>query len=453
MSLKKNDIKEMEITGMTAEGNGVGRLDGMAVFVPASAPGDMLLVRVVKILKNYAFGKIEKIIKPAQCRMEPGCSVFHQCGGCAYRHIRYEEELLIKEQRVRDVIARIAGLRETLVQPILRASDEKRYRNKAQLPFAVDKEKNVQVGFYALHSHRVVACNDCMLQPKVFCTAMDTVKQWAKQSGVTVYNEESQQGCLRHLYLRLGEKTKELMVCIVANQAKLPKERKLIEQLKERVPGLCSVVLNINCEKTNVILGKTCRTLWGRGFILDELCSLQFALSPLSFYQVNRTQAKCLYRLAAEYAMLNKEDVLLDLYCGTGTIGLSMAHQAKEVIGVEVVPQAVENAKENAKRNGIENARFLCADAAKAAQMLQQQGVLPQVIVIDPPRKGCAAALVDTIVQMHPKRVVYVSCDPATLARDLKLFSQRGYQAVTIQPVDMFPRTAHVECVAWMQKL
>lgn len=452
MALKKNDIETITITGMTAEGNGVGRICDMAVFVPASAPGDVLSVRIVKVLKNYAFGKIEKIMQPSKDRVEPDCPVFAQCGGCAYRHLSYEAELIVKEQRVRDAVTRIAGLSEELINPIVGAASSGRYRNKAQLPFAVGKGKTLEMGFFAPHSHRVVACGDCLLQPTVFRAAMDAVKKWAQECSPSVYEEEGHKGLLRHLYLRLGEKTNEVMVCLVANGEQVPCENRLVELLCENVPGIKSVVLNVNTERTNVIVGKKCRTLWGKESITDELCSLHFSLSPRSFYQVNRAQAERLYRLAADFAKLTKEDVLLDLYCGTGTIGLSMAHLVKEVIGVEVVKQAVRDAGVNAQNNGITNARFLCADAAQAAAQLNEQGVKPDVVIIDPPRKGCAPGLIGTIAALSPKRVVYVSCDPATLSRDLKLFAQEGYRTLAVTPVDMFPRTAHVEAVALLDR-
>ena len=309
------------------------------------------------------------------------------------------------------------------------------------------------LGFYANRSHRIVQCDDCALQPKEFQTAVHAFSQWMTTSGETVYEETTHQGVLRHLYIREGSSTGERMVCIVANSNRLKQEDRLVECLKNSVPGLKSIVLNVNREKTNVILGKQFRTLWGTDTITDTLCGLSFQIAPASFYQVNREQAERLYQIAGSYAALTGEEVLLDLYCGTGTIGLTMAHAAKQLIGVEIVPEAIENAKENAKRNGISNSEFLCGDAAKAAVTLQKRGIRPDVVILDPPRKGCDEQLIQTVSEMAPRRIVYVSCDPATLSRDLKRFTEVGYKPQEVTPVDLFPRTAHVENVCLLEQI
>ena len=450
--IRKNDIFEADITAMTAEGSGICRVEGMAVFVPGTAVGDRCAVRIVKVLRKYAFGRLEKLLVPSPDRIAPDCPVAAQCGGCVYRHIRYEAELQIKTQRVRDALERIGGLQDFQMEPILAAPDRCRYRNKCQLPIGLSKDGALQLGFYAVNSHRIVNTESCLLQPEAFDRAAAAFRRWYAVLGESVYDEASHSGVLRHLYMRRGEMSGEMMVCVVANGAALHEEALLVEMLREAVPEITGVLLNINRERTNVVLGKTCRTLWGKDTITDTLCGLAFEIAPHAFYQVNRTQAERLYGKAAEYAGLTGTETLLDLYCGTGTIGLSMAKNAKKLIGAEIVPAAVENARRNAERNAIQNAEFLCADAAEAARILFERGEKPDVIVIDPPRKGCDSALIATIAAMRPKRVVYVSCDPATLARDLKLFRESGYKTETVTPADMFPGTAHVETVVLLSK-
>lgn len=452
MDLKKNDFIDLEITGYTAQGSGVGRYNDIAVFVPLAAKGDRLRVKILKTAKTYAFGRIDKIIKASEDRIALDCAQFAQCGGCVYRHIAYAAELQAKQQMVQDALERIGGFRGIAVQPIVGAKDPDRYRNKAQLPIGRGPDGTIRMGFFANHSHRIIPCEECLLQPEEFTAAMEAFRQWAQQSGDSVYEEETRKGRLRHLYLRKANATGEVMACVVVNGNGVHYEPELVNILKEKVPGLKSVIINVNREKTNVVLGKKCRTVWGSDTITDTLCGLNFHISPMSFYQVNRDQAERLYTIAGEYAGLTGKETLLDLYCGTGTIGLSMAKNAAKVIGVEIVEQAVEDAKKNARENRIDNAEFLCADAAEAASMLKNRGERPDVVIIDPPRKGCDASLIETIAGMEPQRVVYVSCDPATLARDLKLFFQKGYEPQQVTPVDMFPRTNHVETVVLMSR-
>lgn len=448
MDLKKNDVIELSITGMTAEGMGVGRHEGLAVFVPLTAPGDVIRTKIVKTAKNYAYGRLEEVLAPSPDRIEPDCPVFAQCGGCCYRHISYEAELKIKTDRVRDALTRIGGFDSLPLRPILGAGSRDGYRNKALLPLGEKKDGTLAMGFYAVNSHRIVDCESCRLQPEEFNAAMKAFRQWAAKYGDPIYKEENHSGRMRRLYLRKGEKSGEIMACVVVNGNGLHHEQELVSALREAVPGLASVTINSNRDKTNVALGKKCRTAWGGDVIRDTLCGLTFRLSPLSFYQVNRRQAERLYEKAAEYADLTGKETLLDLYCGAGTIGLSMAGKTKKLIGVEIVPEAVENARQNATDNGITNAEFLCGDASQAAAELARRGEKPDVIVLDPPRKGCARELIETVVSFSPKRIVYVSCDPATLARDLKYFAELGYPPVEAAPVDMFPATAHVETVA-----
>jgi 23S rRNA (uracil1939-C5)-methyltransferase len=449
---KKNDLISLTITGMTSEGSGVGRHDGIVIFVANTAVGDQITARIIKVSKSYCIGKIETLDVPSPDRIPVDCPVFSQCGGCVYRHLSYESELQIKEQRVADVLHHIGGLESLPLHPIVGAEQTDRYRNKAQLPIGKDRDGRIIFGFYASRSHRIIRCDDCALQPVEFQGAMKAVTQWWEETGETIYDETTHRGKLRHLYLREGSATLERMVCLVINGSSVAKEERLVSLLRTHVPGLKSVVLNENREDTNVILGKRFRTLWGSDTITDTLCGLQFRIAPPSFYQVNRDQAERLYTIAGEYAGLTGQETLLDLYCGTGTIGLTMAHKAKRLIGVEIIPEAIENAKENAKENGISNAEFLCGDASVAAATLEKRGLSPDVIILDPPRKGCDPQLIATVVRMNPERIVYVSCDPATLSRDVKQLGQCGYTVTDGTPVDLFPRTSHVETVVLLTK-
>ena len=450
--LSKNQILPITITGITAEGSGVGHSgDGMAVFVPFTAIGDEIDCRIVKVNARHAFGKLETVRIPSPHRLEAvDCPVFGKCGGCVYRHVDYAAEQQYKWQRVADALSRIGGL-SIIPEPLVGCEDPDRYRNKGQYPVAAGEHRPL-IGLYAARSHRVVEQHDCLLQPESFKTILDIVGKWAKKAGVSLYDETTKQGLLRHIYIRKGARSGEVMVCLVSTSGKLPQTDRLVAELKEAVPNLASVMVNLNKKDTNVILGDNGFTLYGNDHIVDRLCGLTFRLSPLSFYQVNTEQAEKLYTLAAEAAGLTGDEVLLDLYCGTGTIGLSMAHKAKQLIGVEIVPEAVEDARLNARENGITNARFLTADAAQAATQLEKEGIRPDVVILDPPRKGCDEALVETVARMAPSRVVYVSCDPATLSWDLKRFADQGYETTAVTPVDMFPRTHHVESVASLKR-
>lgn len=456
-AVKKNEIVTFHITGYTSEGSGVGRLndqpDGLAVFVPHAAIGDWLKVRIVKPASHYAFGRIEEILSPSPDRISPDCDCCPPCGGCVFRHISYEAECQAKWEKVRDCLTRLGGIDHPTMEPIMAAPSPLRYRNKAEFPLGVDESGNPVLGFYAPRSHRIIPCRSCLLQPAIFDEIAAVFLQWVKQSGNPVYQETEHRGVLRHLYLRYAGSTGQVMVCVVANATQLKDEEELCHLLTSRFPQITSIILNRNQEKTNVILGPDCRTLYGTPELTDTLCGLQIRLSPLSFYQVNREQTQRLYQKAAELCRLTGQETLLDLYCGAGTIGLSMAHKVKKVIGVEIVPEAVENARGNAKTNGIQNAEFLCMDAPQAAQHLKEQGLTPDVVVLDPPRKGCGEALCHTVSDMAPARVVYVSCDPATLARDLTYFAANGYHLVTAVPVDLFPRTRHIETVVLLSKL
>lgn len=452
MPLKKNDIVRLAVSGTTAEGQGVGRTEeGYVVFIPGAAEGDLLDVRILKVTKTVAYGKIEAIITPSPERVEPDCPAFPRCGGCVFRHIRYEEELRIKHRRVVDAFRKIGGI-EASLRPIVGAEAPCGYRNKAQFPVGQSGE-DLLIGFFAPHSHRIVPCKSCALQPPIFEQVLKLTEEHIRTYHISVYDEARHEGLLRHIYLRYAAGTKQLMVCLVLNGDFFPHADKLISRLRGEIPQLKSFLINRNTEKTNVVLGKTCLTLYGSDTITDTLCGLSVEISPLSFYQVNRAQTERLYRLAGDCASLTGRETVLDLYCGAGIIGLSMAGRAKQVIGVEIVPEAVENAKRNAVRNGIHNARFLCSDVSGAASLLAGENISPDVVILDPPRKGCAPGLLETVAsRMDPKRIVYVSCDPATLARDCARLSSLGYSVEHAIPVDMFPRTSHVECVVLMSK-
>lgn len=445
--IKKNDEIVLEISDYTADASGVGRYEGMAVFVPLTAVGDKALVKILKVKKTYAYGKLIKLLKTSSDRQENSCSVFSRCGGCALRHISYEAERLHKEIKVYETIKRIGGV-DMKPQPILFGSPD-RYRNKAQYPVSGDGK----MGFYAFHSHRIIPCEDCLLQPEIFGALTRVTEEWISENNISIYDEEKHQGLLRHIYIRIAESTDEIMFTAVINGKNLPFSDKLTEKLIG-VAGekLKSVILNINTKDTNVILGEECICIYGSPHITDILCGVKVRLNALSFYQVNRTMAEKLYQKAAEYAdPLGK--TVLDLYCGAGTIGLSMARKAEQIIGVEIIPEAIEDAKFNAKENGIENARFICSDATKAAEKLAEENLKPDVVIVDPPRKGCSEELIATITRdFAPERVVYVSCDPATLARDIKIFGENGYILKEYTPADLFPRTSHCECVALLYK-
>ena len=448
--VNKNDEFNLKITGYTSEGGGVGKFDGQAIFVENTAVGDEILCHIIKAKKSYAVGKAVKILKPSKSRTEPECESFKACGGCSFGHVKYEDELKYKAQKVRDAFERIGGI-STEFKPIIPSPVTDRYRNKAQYP--VRRENGIlNIGFYAKKSHRVIDNGDCLLQPAEFSEIIGIFRKWIEENNITVYNENINKGLLRHIYLRKAFATGEIMVCAVINGSDLPQSSELMEKLKS-VNGFRTLVVNINREATNVVLGDTCTALYGDGCITDILCGVKIKLSPLSFYQVNRDGAELLYKKAAEYAAPTPDQTILDLYCGTGTIGLSMARKVKKTVGVEIIPEAIEDAKENAELNGIENAEFICGDASAAAEKLKAEGIKPDTVILDPPRKGCAEELLQTVAQINPKKIVYVSCDPATLARDCARLLPLGYTVKEVTPVDMFPRTSHVETVAMLTKV
>ena len=455
MPLQKNQILTLRIERLSSDGSGVAHsADGEAVFVPGTAPGDEARVRIVKDCGRYAFGILDELLTPSPDRVPVDCPVAGPCGGCSLRHLDYAAELRAKQESVLDAFRRIGGL-EVPVLDILPSPEVDRYRNKVQFPVGVDKNGAPCIGFYAGRTHRIVPCPDCKLQPGVLNEIGNALCAFFAQQGIRPYDEQSGKGLVRHIFLRRGAHSGQIMVCLVCTRAKLPNAEQLCTALREQFPAISTILLNVNAKNTNVILGSENHILYGPGYIEDTLCGVPVRLGPLSFYQVNTLAAERLYGVAAQYAQLTPDDTLLDLYCGMGTIGLSMADQCRGLIGVEIVPEAIESAKANAARMGeavAAKSRFFCADAGQAATQLAAEGLHPDIVMLDPPRKGCDEATLSAVVRMAPRRVVYVSCNPATAARDAAWLEQNGYHAEKVQPVDLFPRTKHVECVIALSK-
>ncbi len=455
MPLQKNQILTLRIERLSSDGSGVAHsADGEAVFVPGTAPGDEARVRIVKDCGRYAFGILAELLTPSPDRIPVDCPVAGPCGGCSLRHLDYAAELRAKQESVLDAFRRIGGL-EVPVLDILPSPDVDRYRNKVQFPVGIDKNGVPCIGFYAGRTHRIVPCPDCKLQPSVLNEIGNALCAFFAQQGIRPYDEQSGKGLVRHIFLRRGAHSGQIMVCLVCTRAKLPHAEQLCTALRGQFPAISTILLNVNAKNTNVILGSENHILYGPGYIEDTLCGVPVRLGPLSFYQVNTLAAERLYGVAAQYAQLTPDDTLLDLYCGMGTIGLSMAEQCRELIGVEIVPEAIESAKANAARMGkavAAKSRFFCADAGQAATQLAAEGLHPDIVMLDPPRKGCDEATLSAVVRMAPRRVVYVSCNPATAARDAAWLEQNGYHAEKVQPVDLFPRTKHCECVIALSK-
>ena len=447
--LIKNQIYETVITDYTAEGQGVAHIEGCAVFVPNAIVGEIVRVRIEVAKKTWAAGKIVEILEKSSHRVNRACPVAKLCGGCDFHHMDYDEETRLKADRVRQALNRIGG--ESLENlPILSAPTCRGYRNKAQYPVS-QKKGRAFAGFFKAGTHQVVENSRCLILPEETDRVKDAVMDYVNQFRVTVYDETAQKGLLRHIYVRRGVVSGQILVCLAINGRSIPRPEELIQRL-QKIPGFATLVLSVNTKKGNTVLGEEFITLYGPGWIEDTLCGLTFRLSPRSFYQVNHHQAQRLYETAIAQAQITKDDTVLDLYCGVGTITLAMAGAAGKVIGVEVVPQAVEDARDNAIRNGIENAEFICGDAGQAALELEERGIRADVVVVDPPRKGLNADTIQALHRFAPRRIVYVSCDPATLARDVKLLKERGYTLQNAIAADLFPRCAHVESVVTLQK-
>ena len=441
MELAKNQEHTVTIEGYGEGGMGVARIDGRVVFVHGALRGEKCRVLILKTLKSVAFAKVLEVLEPSSERITPDCPYFPRCGGCTYRHIRYEEELRLKKQRVQDNLSRIGGS-DVTVEEILGAQDTLRYRNKAQYPVS----KDGAVGFYRARTHEVIECEHCLLVKPEADAAAEALREYMQSCRVAGYDEKTGRGLVRHLYVR-SNAAGESLVCVLVNGDKLPKEDRLVTLLRDACPKCTGIVLGTNTKKGNVILGDRYRTLWGSDRLEDTLCGKTFRLSVPSFYQVNRVQAERLYAKAIEFAGLTGQETVLDLYCGAGTITLALSDHAKKVLGAEIVPEAIDDARENAARNGVKNAEFFCGDASDVAKKLARENLRPDVITVDPPRKGLAADVVESIAEMQPGRVVYVSCDSATMARDVKHLADLGYTAQRACAVDMFPRADHVETV------
>ena len=447
MELAKNQEHTVTIEGYGEGGMGVARIDGRVVFVHGALRGEKCRVLILKTLKSVAFAKVLEVLEPSSERITPDCPYFPRCGGCTYRHIRYEEELRLKRQRVQDNLSRIGGS-DVTVEEILGARDTLRYRNKAQYPVS----KDGAVGFYRARTHEVIECEHCLLVKPEADAAAEALREYMQSCRVAGYDEKTGRGLVRHLYIR-SNAAGESLVCVLVNGDKLPKEDRLVTLLRDACPKCTGIVLGTNTKKGNVILGDRYRTLWGSDRLEDTLCGKTFRLSVPSFYQVNRIQAERLYAKAIEFAGLTGQETVLDLYCGAGTITLALSDHAKKVLGAEIVPEAIDDARENAARNGVKNAEFFCGDASDVAKKLARENLRPDVITVDPPRKGLAADVVESIAEMQPGRVVYVSCDSATMARDVKRLADLGYTAQRACAVDMFPRADHVETVCLLSKL
>ena len=446
-ALEKNRIYRAHIDGYSSEGLGIARIDGQVVFVHGAVRGETCDVLVMKVLKNAAFGKIAALAEPSPARRQPDCPYYGRCGGCDFRHMSYDEELWAKRARVQDALTRIGGA-EVTVEEILGAEQPLHYRNKSIYPISPAGE----VGFYRARSHQVVHVEHCLIQKPEADALAQAVRDYIARFQVEPYNEATGRGLLRHLYVRTSCRG-ESLACLLVNGSRLPHEQELVDMLRAAAPGVCGVVLGENTRRGNAILGDRYRTLWGRDYLTDTLCGLELRLSVPSFYQVNHDQAQRLYEKALEYAGLTGRELAVDLYCGAGTITQVLARRARHVIGGEIVPEAIRDAEDSARRNGVGNVEFLCGDASRLAAELRQRGLRPDVICVDPPRKGLAPDVVEAAASMTPGRIVYVSCDPATLARDVARFAPLGYCPVRACAVDLFPGTAHVETVCLLSKL
>lgn len=451
IEIKKNEDYILDIESYGHEGEGVGKINNYTVFIKGAIKGERVKVKLIKANKNYGIGKLLEVIEPSSSRREAVCPIYKRCGGCNLQHISYEEQLEFKTQRVKEVISRVGKLENVKVHPTLGMEVPYNYRNKVQLPVGY-KDGNVEVGFYAPRSHDIIPMESCFIQSKVGDKVIEILKDWMNKYKVKAYDEKTHSGVVRHIMIREGFKTKEVMVVIVTKGTKLQNSNVLVEELKASIPNLKSVIQNINNDKTNVILGLKSITLWGSDNISDYIGEFKFNISPLSFFQVNPLQTEVLYKKALEYAELNGNETVFDAYCGTGTISLFLSKNAKKVYGIEIVPQAIDNANENKLANGVDNVEFIVGKSEEEIPRLIKSGITPDVIMLDPPRKGCEESLLHAIAEVNPKRIVYVSCDPATLARDLGILDVLGYKTIEVQPVDMFPQGHHVESVAKIVK-
>lgn len=450
--VKKNDYIDVEFVDLTHEGQGVAKIDGFPVFVPGGLPGESAQIKILNVKKNYGYGKLIEIKEKSPYRVEIPKEDMHKYGGCQLHHMSYEGQLQFKQNLVEQTLTRIGKLQDVNIHPIIGMEQPFHYRNKAQVPVG-ERNGRLITGFYRPRTHEIIDTDESVIHMEAINDAIKIVKEICSELGVTAYNEEAHTGVLRHIMARFGRKTDELMIVLITRTEKLPHRKEIVEKIVAALPNVKSIVHNVNPKRTNVILGERTQVLWGQNVIYDYIGNVKFAISPRSFYQVNPVQTQVLYDKALAYTGLTGEEIVIDAYCGIGTISLFLAQQAKKVYGVEVVPDAINDAKKNADLNGITNVEFTVGEAETVIPNWAKEGIHADVIVVDPPRKGCDAALLKTIIEMKPKRVVYVSCNPATLARDLGILEAGGYQTVEVQPVDMFPMTMHVECCALLKKI
>lgn len=450
--VKKNDYIDVEFVDLTHEGQGVAKIDGFPVFVPGGLPGEYAQIKILNVKKNYGYGKLIEIREKSPYRVEIPKEDMHKYGGCQLHHMSYEGQLQFKQNLVEQTLTRIGKLQDVNIHPIIGMEQPFHYRNKAQVPVG-ERNGRLITGFYKPRTHEIIDTDESVIHMEAINDAIKIVKEICSELGVTAYNEEAHTGVLRHIMARFGRKTDELMIVLITRTEKLPHRKEIVEKIVAALPNVKSVVHNVNPKRTNVILGEKTQVLWGQNVIYDYIGNVKFAISPRSFYQVNPVQTKVLYDKALAYTGLTGEEIVIDAYCGIGTISLFLAQQAKKVYGVEVVPDAINDAKKNADLNGNTNVEFSVGEAEVVIPNWAEEGIHADVIVVDPPRKGCDAALLKTIIEMKPKRVVYVSCNPATLARDLGILEADDYQTVEVQPVDMFPMTMHVECCALLKKI
>lgn len=452
MNYQKNDILTVTIEDMGHDGEGIGKADGYTLFVKDAVIGDVIEAKIMKARKNYAYARLMRILEPSPHRVDPACPTARPCGGCQLQMMEYPEQLRFKQKKIEGNLKRIGGFEEIPMEPIVGMEHPFRYRNKAQFPVGTDKDGNLVTGFYAGRTHDIISSRDCLLGVKENQQVLDAVLGWMEANQIPAYNEATGKGLVRHILIRYGFRTGELMVCLVINGDRVPAQEALVERLCG-ISGMTSITTSTNKERTNVIMGNKIRTLWGTPYISDFIGEVKYQISPLSFYQVNPVQTEQLYGLALEFAGLTGKETVWDLYCGIGTISLFLAQKAEKVYGVEIVPAAIEDARRNARLNGIDNAEFFVGKAEEVLPRMYEAGeARADVIVVDPPRKGCDAALLETLVKMQPEKIVYVSCDSATLARDLKWLCERGYEVKRVRGVDMFPMTVHVETVVLLSK-
>lgn len=454
MKIKKNDELIIDIHDIGQQGEGIGKYEGYTLFVNNATIGDKVRVKLMKAKKNYGYARLLEVIEPSPYRVKPICKIADKCGGCSIMHLDYEKQLEYKHDKVINCLERIGkfDLSNIDVKPIIGMENPYYYRNKVQLPVGKDKEGQIVMGFYARRTHSIINMEECYIQSEVNSQIFEIVREFLKKYKISIYDEVNHRGLVRHIVTRVGFTTGQVMVCLVINGKKLPHEDKLVEGLI-KIDGMTSISLNFNLENTNVIMGEEVRTIWGEDYIIDYIGDVKYQISPVSFYQVNPIQTKVIYETALEYADLKGDETVWDLYCGIGTISLFMAKKAKKVYGVEIVEDAILDARRNAKINDIDNADFFVGAAEEVLpSKYKEESVYADVIVVDPPRKGCDESLLSTIVNMEPKRFVYVSCDPATLARDLAYMADHGYELKKVQAVDQFPHTTHVECIALIQK-